>query len=71
MKKQMVSNLKALIIQSKPNGDLGDTVQVARAEGMKIFRNPTKIRVLEVVHSKYGEIAVVQNGESCVPDKQT
>lgn len=64
-----MSNIKALIIQPKPNGDLGDILQIARAESAKIFYNPKKIKVLEILHSRYGEIAVVQNSDGCIAEK--
>lgn len=67
----MNNNRKALIIQTKPDSDLGDILQIARSEGHRLFRNPCKITVLEVLHSKYGEIAVVQNSEGCIRDEKT
>lgn len=66
----MNNNLKALIIQPKPDSDVNDIAQIAKAEGMKIFLYPNKIRVLEILHSKLGfDIAVVQNGDGCIPEK--
>ncbi len=59
----MSRNIKALIIQPKFGSDLGDIIQIAKTEGPKLFFRCDNVKVLEVVHSQYGEIAVVQNSE--------
>jgi len=49
-----LSGLKALVIEAPFETDLGNIVQIARAEGMKIFRCPNKIRVVEAIRSTNG-----------------
>jgi hypothetical protein len=65
-----LNGLKALVIQAPFESDLGNIIQIARSEGMKIFHNPSKIRVFDVIRTSYGFIAVVQNGDGCISDKQ-
>ena len=55
-------DLKALVIQAPYETDLGNILQIARAEAMKIFRKPGKIKVLELIAFRHGYLAVVQNG---------
>jgi hypothetical protein len=66
----MVNDIKALIIQTNGRKDLGDILQIGRAEAMKIFRNPNKIRVLYHIPCPYGEILVVQNSDGCIAEKR-
>jgi hypothetical protein len=42
--------IKALIIQMPSEVDLHNVIQVARAEGMKLYRDPGKIKVLDVIN---------------------
>jgi len=56
-----MGNLKALVVKMPFEKDLGNVIQVARAEGKKIFRNADKIVVLDVIRRDYGWIVVVQN----------
>ena len=52
--------------------DMGNIVQVARAEGMKLYRVPGKIKVLDVINRPYGWIVVVvQNGDGCISEEKT
>lgn len=65
-----MSGLKALVIEAPFETDLGNIVQIARAEGMKIFRCPNKIRVVEAIRSTNGYwVAVVQNGNGCISEQ--
>ena len=54
-----MNGLKALVIQAPFETDLGNIIQIARAEGMKIFRLPDKIKVVEAIHSTNGYWVVV------------
>lgn len=64
-----MNGLKALVIQAPFESDLGNIVQISRAEGMKIFHNPSKIKVVEAIHSSNGYwIVVVQNGEGSISE---
>jgi|WetSurMetagenome_2_1015567.scaffolds.fasta_scaffold19979_1 hypothetical protein len=56
----MAGNIKALIVQAEGK-DLGDILQIGRAEAMKIFKNPVDIKVLFHTVCPYGHILVVQN----------
>ena len=51
---------KALIIKTKPNMDMGDVLKIAKAEGSRLFKKPNKVRVVDLLRSRYGVIAVVQ-----------
>jgi hypothetical protein len=64
-----MDHMKALIIQMPFEVDLHNVIQVARAEGMKLYRIPGKIKVLDVINRPYGWIVVVQNGDSCISDQ--
>ncbi len=66
-----MDGLKALVIQMPYETDLGDLVQVARAEAMKIFHKPNKIKVLELIRFQHGWIAVVQNGDGRISENMT
>jgi hypothetical protein len=59
----MSSNLKALLIRNNTDKDLGDILQIGRSEAYRIFRNPGKVKVVEVLNSKFGTVLVVQNSE--------
>ena len=60
---------KALLIKTNGNMDMSDILKVAQAEGSKLYRKPNKISVLDIVHSRYGVIAVVQNLDGCNQSK--
>jgi len=64
-----MSKLKALVIKMPFEKDLGNVIQVARAEGMKLFRKPEKIMVVDLVRRDYGYIVVVRNGDGCISEK--
>ncbi len=66
-----MNHMKALVIQMPFEVDLHNVIQVARAEGMKLYKTPGKIKVLDVINRPYGWIVVVQNGEGCISDKPT
>ena len=66
----MTSNIKALIVQVSDGKDLGDILQIGRAEAMRIFRNPSKIKVLYHASCPFGEILVVQNGDGCISEQK-
>lgn len=57
--------LKALLIKMKPNMDIGDVVQIAKAEGSKLFHKPNRVSVVDLLRSPYGVIAVVQSLDGC------
>jgi len=62
-----MKNVKALIIDMPYESDLHNVIQVARAEGMKLFKNPLKIKVLDVLKwYPHGWIVVVQNGDGSI-----
>lgn len=65
-----LSNIKALIVQVNDGKDLGDILQIGRAEAMKIFRHPNKIKVLGHYPSPFGHILVVQNGTGCSSEQK-
>lgn len=66
-----MKGVKALIVQKPYEADLGHVIQIARAEAMKIFHKPNKIKVVDVVKwYPHGWIVVVQNGESCIASKE-
>ena len=55
---------KALLIRINPNMDIGDVVQVARAEGKKIFKTRKNVKVVDVMRrSEYEFVAIVQAPE--------
>jgi len=64
----LTGQIKALIVQAE-NKDLGDVLQIAKAEAKKIFKNPVNIKVLFHTFSPYGHILVVQNGDGCIASK--
>ena len=64
----MSSNLKALLVRCNGDKDLGDILQIGKAEAMKIFHNSGKIKVLEVLNSKFGTVLVVQNSDGCIAE---
>ena len=61
--------LKALIIKINGKTDMGDIIEIAKAEASKFYRKPNKISVLDILHSRYGVIAVVQNLDGCNQSK--
>ena len=64
-----MKGVKALVIQKPYEVDLGNVIQIARAEAMKIFRKPNKIKVVDVLKwYPHGWIVVVQNGDSCISE---
>lgn len=57
-----MKGVKALIVQMSYEADLHNVIQVARAEGMKIFHKPSKIKVVDILKwYPHGWIVVVQN----------
>jgi hypothetical protein len=66
-----MKDVKALIVQMPYENDLTNVIQVARAEGMKLFHNSNKIRVVDVLKwYPHGWIVVVQNGDGCISEKK-
>lgn len=64
-----MKDVKALIVQLPYENDLHNVIQIARAEGMKLFRNCDKVKVLDVLKwYPHGWIVVVQNGDGCIPE---
>jgi len=64
-----LKGVKALIIQKPYEADLGNVIQIARAEAMKIFRKPNKIKVVDVLKwYPHGWIVVVQNGDGSISE---
>jgi hypothetical protein len=66
---------KAIVVRLPPEGDMGDLVQIARAEGSKLFHGE-KVKVVEAYRTSQNSewIAVVQTcGDLCsnTPKKQT
>lgn len=60
---------KTVIVRMPYKTDLHNVIQVARAEGMKLYKNPTKIKVVDVLKwYPHGWIVVVQNGEGSIPE---
>ena len=56
-------NEKALIIYSKPNKDISDVLQIAKAEGRKLLKC-RNVKVADVFKRSNGEfIVVVQNAD--------
>ena len=53
--------LKALVVRVPAKADVGDVLQIARVEGMKIFRGKVKIDVVDLIRRDYGWVAVVRN----------
>jgi len=37
---------------------------------MKLYRNPQKIKVLDVINRSYGWLVVVQNGDGCISEEK-
>lgn len=56
---------KALLIQTNSNMDMSDVLQIAKTEGSKLFRKPNRIKVLDILRSPYGLVAVVQKLNGC------
>jgi hypothetical protein len=70
VERQFLKAVKALIVQTPYEIDLGNVVQIARAEAMKIFHKPNKIKVVDVLKwYPHGWIVVVQNSEGCIAEK--
>lgn len=65
-----MNHAKALIIQAPFEVDIGNVVQIARAEGLKLYKAPGKIKVLDLIHRDYGWIVVVQNGDGCISESK-
>ena len=64
-----MKGVKALIVQAPYETDIHNVIQIARAEGMKLFHKPDKIRVVDVLKwYPHGWIVVVQNGDSCISE---
>lgn len=70
---------KAVIVRMPYEADLHNVIQVGRAEGMKLFKHPGKLKVVDVlkwyphgwivvVQNDDGCHGVVQNGDSCIPE---
>jgi len=52
--------LKALVVRVPAGADVGDVLQIARAEGMKIFRGKAKVEVVDLIRRDYGWVVVVR-----------
>lgn len=54
--------LKALVIRDGKNrlGDMADVLTVARAEAKKILHTHNEVRVVDIIHTSYGWIAVFE-----------
>jgi hypothetical protein len=65
-----MNNIKALIVQVNDGKDLGDVLQIGRAEAMKLYRDPHKIKVLDVINRPYGWLVVVQNTDGCISESK-
>lgn len=65
-----MNHLKCLVINAPFECDLSNIIQIARAEGMKLYRNPQKIKVLDVINRSYGWLVVVQNGDGCISEEK-
>lgn len=62
--------MKALIIQTKPNMDMSDVLQIAKAEGAKLLHSKSyNVKVLDILHSRYGVIVVVRDGGCSIRTK--
>lgn len=58
---------KAVIVRMPYETDLHNVIQVARAEGMKLYKHPAKIKVVDVLKwYPHGWIVVVQNHDDGV-----
>ena len=66
-----MNGLKALVISAPFETDLGNIVQIARAEGAKIFHNPDKIKVFDIIKKEYGYVVVVQNANGCIRESKS
>jgi hypothetical protein len=64
-----MSDLKALVVKMPFEKDLGNVIQVARAEGRKIFHNAGKIEVLDLMRRDYGFVVVIQDSKVVVQPK--
>jgi hypothetical protein len=55
---------KAILVRLPPEGDMGDLVQIARAEGKKLFHGST-VRVVETFRTGKPDewVAVIQNSD--------
>lgn len=61
---------KALLIKTKNDMDMHDVLQVAKAEGAKLLHSKSyNIRVLDILHSRYGVIVVVRDGGCSIRTK--
>ena len=65
-----MKGVKALVVQMPYESDIGNVIQVARAEAMKIFHKPNKIKVVDVLKwYPHGWVVVVQNSDGCIAEK--
>lgn len=65
----MNDQCKAVIVRMPYETDLTNVIQVARAEGMKLYRHPDKIKVVDLLKwPPHGWIVVVQNGDGCISE---
>ena len=55
---------KAIVVRLPPEGDMGDLVQIARAEGQKLFHG-NKVKVVEAIRTGKNDewVAVIQSTE--------
>lgn len=60
-----MNHIKALVVNLPFERDIGNVVQIARSEGMKLYRKPSKIKVLDLINKPYGWICVIQNENGC------
>lgn len=64
-----VDQCKTIIVRMPYETDLHNVIQVARAEGMKLYKQPGKIKVVDVLKwYPHGWIVVVQNGSGSSPE---
>lgn len=66
----MMKQLKALVVKMPFEKDLGNVIQIARKEGKKIFKNPNRVQVVDIIWKPYGWVVVVQNGDGCISEQR-
>jgi len=65
-----MKGVKALVVQMPYEADLHNVISVARSEGMKLFHNADKVKVVDVLKwYPHGWIVVVQNGDGSISEK--
>jgi len=61
---------KALLIRVNPKMDIGDVVQVARAEGKKLFNTSRNVKVVDVMRRNEYEFVVIVQAPEVVSGKK-